>query len=657
MLGADERAEVRGASARGEDDERPFGQGRQLFRDVEAGHVWQKHVQQDDVRTKSLDGGDRRGAVLSIADDDITRGLEEPAGEPPEARVIVDDECGRRHDAIVPQPNRLILLDFPELARSQGKAGRRSLFDLLVSLPVLTHGRRREDDRTRRILRRRTHHFRHGISGPADFDDTGLVCNATGHVAADGSDLCRPAAERFDSRHDLVALHGDDCDDEVLSAVTDGAARRGNPVSRAELPTGTVTLLFTDIEGSTRLVGRLGEQYSSVLFDHQRLLRDAFADARGREVDTQGDAFLVVFPRAKDAVAAALAAQRALASHSWPDDMHLRVRMGLHTGEPAVARDRYIGLAVHRAARICAAGHGGQVLLSRATYAILADDVLPDMTFQDLGAYRLKDLDKAEHIYQLRVPDLPRHFPPLRTLSQVTSEALSQSEFVHESADATPTAAKRALRVVVADDSVLLREGLSRLLAEAGFDVVGRAADADELLCQVGRAQPDVVLTDIKMPPAHIDEGLVAAMEIRRLHTNTAVLVLSHYLDPGYALRLLEEYPERVGYLLKDRVYDVAVLGDAIRRVAEGECVVDPTIVSRLMTHTRTEGPFAGLSARERRLLELAAQGRSDEAIARQLGITSEDVEPELRGVFAKLGLTGTLDELRRVVALLEYLR
>ena len=449
----------------------------------------------------------------------------------------------------------------------------------------------------------------------------------------------------------------DDHEEELLSTVTDGADSRGTKATRAELPSGTITFLFTDIEGSTRLLSRLGERYGSVLSDHQRLLRDAFSNACGREIDTQGDAFLAVFPRAKDAAAAALAAQRALANHSWPADVNLRVRMGLHTGEPAAVRDRYIGLAVHRAARICAAGHGGQVLLSGATYAILADDVLPDITFQDLGQHRLKDLDHAERIYQLLVPDLPRHFPPLRTLSRATSEALPQSELACKSADALPTAGRRALRVVVADDSVLLREGLSRLLADAGFDVVATAADADELLRQVGRAQPDVVLTDIRMPPAHIDEGLVAAMEIRRLHTNTAVLVLSQYLDPGYALRLLEQYPERVGYLLKDRVYDVAVLSDAIRRVAEGECVVDPTIVSRLMTHARTDGPFTALSARERGLFELAAEGRSDEAIARQLGITSETVEPKLRGVFAKLGLTGTLDELRRVVALLEYLR
>jgi class 3 adenylate cyclase/CheY-like chemotaxis protein len=337
------------------------------------------------------------------------------------------------------------------------------------------------------------------------------------------------------------------------------------------LPRGTVTLLCTDIEESTRLLARLGERYTQVLSDHQNLLREAFAESAGRVVDTQGDAFLAVFPRAKDAVAAALASQRALERHGWPDRGRVRVRIGIHSGEPATVRGRYIGLSVHRAARICAAGHGGQILLSRAAWALLVDDALPDLTFEDLGEHRLKDLDGPERIYQLCVPDLPRLFPPLHALGTVS-----------EDGDGRPTGRARALRVVVADDSVLVREGLARLLAESGFDIVGRAADPDELLREVAHADPDVVVTDMKMPPTHADEGLVAAVEIRRLHPNVGVLVLSQYLDAGYALRLLDAYPERLGYLLKDRVHDIAVLGDAIRRIAEGECVIDPTIGTRL---------------------------------------------------------------------------
>jgi class 3 adenylate cyclase/DNA-binding NarL/FixJ family response regulator len=409
-----------------------------------------------------------------------------------------------------------------------------------------------------------------------------------------------------------------------------------HPADDAVLPRGTVTFLFTDVEGSTRLAARLGPRYGDVLVEHQRLLRQAFADAGGRELDTQGDAFFVVFERAKDAVAAALAAQRALARHSWPDGVKVRVRMGLHTGEPSAVRDRYVGLGVHRAARICAAGHGGQILLSSSTHAVLADDLPRDLTFRDLGEHRLKDLEHPERIYQLVAPDLPTAFAPPQTLT---------------------SAPARGLRLVVADDSVLIREGLARLLSDAGFEVVARATDAEGLLVEIGRADADVAITDIKMPPAHTDEGIAAAAEIRRLHPDVGVLVLSQYLDSSYALRLLEEYPAGVGYLLKDRVYDVAVLEDAIRRVAEGECVVDPTIVSRLLGRARREGPWQGLVVDERRIVTLVAEGRSNDAIARELGLALGEVDRRLRSVFAKLGLTGAPDDVRRVVAVLEYLR
>lgn len=423
-----------------------------------------------------------------------------------------------------------------------------------------------------------------------------------------------------------------------------------NGKDRSALPHGTVTFLFTDIERSTRLVARLGEQYAALLADHQRLLRRAFARSGGLEIDTQGDAFFVAFPRAKDAVAAALAGQRALAGHQWPDGARVRVRMGLHTGEPATTHDRYIGLGVHRAARICAASHGGQILLSGATYAVLADHVLPDLALEDLGEHRLKDLDRPEHVYQLVVPDLPRAFPPLRTLPADVSERSLPME-------PAPAHAKRRLRVIVADDSVLIREGLARLVAEAGFEVVARAADADELMREVGRVRADVAITDIKMPPTHVNDGLVAAAEIRRLHPEVGVLVLSQYLDTEYARRLLEDYPERVGYLLKDRVYDIAVLADAIRRIAEGECVVDPTIVARLVQRARPARQLAELTEREREVIALMAEGRSNKAICAQLFLSPKTVEAHVKHIFTKLGIDQSTDDHRRVLAVLAYLR
>jgi YVTN family beta-propeller protein len=182
-----------------------------------------------------------------------------------------------------------------------------------------------------------------------------------------------------------------------------------------ELPRGTVTFLFTDIEGSTRLLKQLRDRYGEALAEHQRILRAAFDQHGGREIDTQGDSFFIAFPRAKDAVAAAVAGQRALGEHSWPEGAELRVRMGLHTGEPTLGGERYLGLGVHRAARISAAGHGGQVLVSQTTRELLRDDPLPAVSLRDLGEHQLKDLDEPERIYQLAAPGLAQDFPPLKT--------------------------------------------------------------------------------------------------------------------------------------------------------------------------------------------------------------------------------------------------
>src|SRR6266511_4359199 len=189
----------------------------------------------------------------------------------------------------------------------------------------------------------------------------------------------------------------------------------------AELPTGTVTLLFSDVDGSTELVKRLGEHYGDVLAEHRRLLRAAFAESRGIEIDTQGDAFFVAFGSARDAVAAAVAAQRALATHSWRDGVEVRVRMGLHTCEAHRSEESYVGVGVHRAARICTIAHGGQVLLSRSTAGIVDDEEIPGVAVRDLGEKRLKDFDRPERLFQLAVEGLQTEFPPLRTSDQQAS--------------------------------------------------------------------------------------------------------------------------------------------------------------------------------------------------------------------------------------------
>ena len=180
------------------------------------------------------------------------------------------------------------------------------------------------------------------------------------------------------------------------------------------LPSGTVTFVFTDIEGSTALLKRLGDDYAGALAEHRRLIRDAFRARGGQEIDTQGDALFYCFASARDAVAAAVVAQRALAQHDWPDGAAPRVRMSLHTGEPVAGEEGYVGIDVHRAARICSAGHGGQVLLSETT-AALVSGALPDgVSKRDLGEVRLKDLDEPEHVTQLVIDGLPGSFPPLR---------------------------------------------------------------------------------------------------------------------------------------------------------------------------------------------------------------------------------------------------
>jgi DNA-binding NarL/FixJ family response regulator len=213
------------------------------------------------------------------------------------------------------------------------------------------------------------------------------------------------------------------------------------------------------------------------------------------------------------------------------------------------------------------------------------------------------------------------------------------------------------VRVAIAEDSVLLRAGLARLLDDAGFEVVAQCGDADDLLLKVRSYSPDVVIVDIRLPPTHNDEGLRAALEIRAKHPSVGVLVLSQYVELGLALKLLADSAEGVGYLLKDRISDVNDFVAALRRVAEGGSALDPIIVSTLVSRQRPDDPLAELTPREREVLELMASGSSNQGIADNLVITVRAVEKYVSSIFSKLGLPSTGSESRRVLAVLTFLR
>jgi DNA-binding NarL/FixJ family response regulator len=210
---------------------------------------------------------------------------------------------------------------------------------------------------------------------------------------------------------------------------------------------------------------------------------------------------------------------------------------------------------------------------------------------------------------------------------------------------------------VVADDSVLLREGVVRLLEENGFDVVGQAGDAEDLIRKVKAHKPDVAVVDIRMPPTNTDDGLRAALQIRAELPETGVLVLSQYVEEGYALDLVGDSAGGVGYLLKDRVADVERFVDSVRRVAEGGSALDPEVVSQLVGRARRDDPLAGLTPREREVLELMAEGRSNNAIAEQMVVTERAVEKHVTSIFGKLELTPASEDHRRVLAVLAFLR
>ena len=387
-----------------------------------------------------------------------------------------------------------------------------------------------------------------------------------------------------------------------------------------DLPTGTVTFLFTDVEGSTALLRRLKDGFAEVLARHEALLREAAEAAGGQEFGTQGDAVFFVFRNPKNAVVAAVEGRRALAAAEWPEGVELRVRMGVHTGEAAIAAGRYLGLAVNRAARICGVARGGQILVSPTTHALVeeAEHDFQGISFRDLGAQSLKDFDRPVPIYEV--------------------EAAAPTE-AGAGADPGPS----RMRLLIVDDQALVRAGFRMILeAEEDIEVVGEAADGREAVAEVNRLRPDVVLMDVRMPEV---DGIEAT---RRLlgqdGVTTKVVMLTTFDMDEYVYEALRAGAS--GFLLKDVPPEQLVAG--IRAVASGDALLAPSVTRRVIEEFVRRPPdsvrtppaaLADLTARETDVLELIARGLSNAEIAKELVVSETTVKTHVAHVLMKLGL------------------
>jgi DNA-binding NarL/FixJ family response regulator/class 3 adenylate cyclase len=387
---------------------------------------------------------------------------------------------------------------------------------------------------------------------------------------------------------------------------------------------GTTTIVFTDISDSSGLVQRLGDVAAAqVVSRHLRGVRAEAERCQGRVTKTLGDGLMAVFGTVYDGVRAAIAMQQATdLAERVQECPALGLRIGVHVGDVVDdGSDDVFGSAVVVARRLCDAAGPRKILVSEVVRLLTGSR--PDIYFVPLDPILLKGL----------------------------AEPIGATEVVW-----APLPETAPIRVIVADDAALIRSGLVRLLSESGFEVIAEAADYQSLIAAVDGARPDLVVTDIRVPPNHRDEGLKAAAYIKSAHPHIAVLILSQYIEASAAANLLDGHTAGVGYLLKERVSELDEFIATARQVTSGASVIDPLVTEQLLSKRRANTKVGSLTEREREVLALMAQGLSNQAICAHLFLSPKTVETHVRSIFNKLGLPDEPEGNRRVQAVLDWL-